>query len=218
MKKKTILFDLDGTLVDNSQGIKRCVRYALEKFGIEEENQEKLERFIGPPLIESFQREYGFSEEDAWKATEFYRERYRRKGILECELYSGVKETLKTLSAKECHIAVASSKPEEFCQKIIEYFQIERYFELIGGARMDGKISNKTDVLENVLKRLGTKNKDEVVLIGDTRFDAIGAQETGIDCIGVTYGFEQDIDTMRQAGAIYICDTLEEVVEYLEKQ
>ena len=216
MKKKTILFDLDGTLVNTGEGITKCVRYALKKFGIEEMDQKKLERFIGPPLVDSFQREYDFSEEDAWKARRFYHERYNNKGIFECELYSDVKETLEKLSGEEYRIAVASSKPEELCETIIKHFQIEHYFELIGGAEMDGTIGTKTEVLEHVLRRLEIKNKDEVVLIGDTRYDAIGARETGIDCIGITYGFEYDIDAMREAGTVYICDTLKEVVEYLE--
>ena len=215
MKKEIILFDLDGTLLNTGEGITKCVRYALDKFGIEETDQKKLERFIGPPLADSFQREYGFSEEDAWKAVAFYRERYDDIGVWECKPYPGVKETLERLFQEGYRIGVASSKPEKFCPLLMKHFGMDRYFEVIGGAVSDGKEGSKAAVLADVLRRFGVQNKEEVVLIGDTRYDALGAKEAGIDCIGITYGFEPEIDTMRKAGA-YICDTLEEVVEYLD--
>lgn len=217
MKKKIVLFDLDGTLVNTGEGITKCVRYALEKFGIEETDQKKLERFIGPPLEASFQREYDFSEEDAWKAVVFYRERYEDIGIWECELYPEVTETLECLSRKGYRIGIASSKPEKFCSLLMKHFGIDGYFEVIGGAISDGKAGSKAAVLADVLHRFSVseEEKPEVVLIGDTRYDAEGAKEAGIDCIGITYGFEPDVNTMREAGA-YICDTLGEVVEYLE--
>lgn len=214
MKKKIVLFDLDGTLANTGEGITRCVAYALEKFGIKENDRKKLERFIGPPLFDSFQREYGFSEEDSWKAVAFYRERYDDIGVWECELYPDVKETLELLYQKGYRLGVASSKPQKFCPLLMKHFGIEQYFEVIGGAVSDGKAGSKAAVLADVLSRFGVKDKGEVVLIGDTRYDAEGAKEAGIDCIGITYGFEPEVDTMRKAGA-YICDTLEEVVECL---
>ncbi|NLK76377.1 MAG: HAD hydrolase-like protein [Clostridiales bacterium] len=216
MKKNIILFDLDGTLLNTEEGISKCVRYALEKFGIQEENQKKIRRFIGPPLFDSFQREYGFSEEDSWKAVAYYRERYDDIGVWECKLYPQVEETLQKLSEQGYRIGVASSKPEKFCPLLMKHFGIDKYFEVIGGATSDGKAGSKAAVLEDVLKRFGVTDKNEVVLIGDTRYDALGAKEVGIDCIGITYGFEQDMDSMREAGA-HICDTLEEVMAYLEE-
>lgn len=218
MKKTNVLFDLDGTLVNTGEGVTNCVKYALEKFGINETDRQKLERFIGPPLADSFQREYGFAKEDAMQAVAFYRERYTDIGIWECELYDGVRETLKELFEKGYRLSVASSKPERFCLMLMKHFEVERYFEVIGGAAADGKAAIKATVLEDVLERLKIENREEAVLIGDTKYDALGAKEVGIDCIGITYGFETDMDTMREAGAVCICDTLEEVVKYLEKQ
>lgn len=217
MKKTTILFDLDGTLVNTEEGVSKSVRYALEKYGIRETDRNTLKRFIGPPLIDSFQREYGFSEEKAREADAFFRERYETTGVYECALYPDVEETLKTLQKKGYHISVASSKQEEACRLILEHFKVAQYFDLIGGARMNGKISTKIQVLEDVLARLDISNREEVVLIGDTRYDALGAKEAGIDCIGVTYGFEQDFGEMRKAGVVEIFDTLQEAVACLEQ-
>lgn len=213
--KSVILFDLDGTLVNTAEGITRSVQYALKHFGMTETDQKKMERFIGPPLLESFQREYGFSEEKSNQAIKIYRERYTEKGVYECELYPEVKATLEALKKKGYRIGVASSKPEKYCQIILEHLQIAQYFEVIGGARADLGIGTKLQVLEDVLKRLHIQERDQAVLIGDTKYDAIGAREAGIDCIGITYGFEQDLDEMRKAGVLEVFDTLTEVVNYL---
>lgn len=218
MKKTTILFDLDGTLVNTEEGVTKSLRYALKKYGIKETDQNKLKRFIGPPLAESFQREYGFSPEKAKEATEFFRERYETVGVFECALYPEVEETLKALKEKGCRICVASSKQEESCRQILEHFHVAQYFDLIGGAKMDGKISTKIQVLEDVLARLDISDREDVVLIGDTRYDAVGAKEAGIDCIGITYGFEQDFEEMKKAGVVGIFDTLQEVTACLEQK
>lgn len=213
--KLVILFDLDGTLVNTAEGITRSVQYALKHFGMTETDRKKLERFIGPPLLESFQREYGFSEEKSNQAIKIYRERYAEKGIYECELYSEVEVILQTLKQKDFRLGVASSKPEKFCQKILEHLRIAQYFEVIGGARADLGIASKSQVVEDVLERLHIQERNQAVLIGDTKYDAIGAREAGIDCIGIAYGFEQELGEMRKAGVLEIFDTLTEVVEYL---
>lgn len=216
MKKSTILFDLDGTLVNTEEGVTKSFQYALEKYGILETNLNLFRQFIGPPLEDSFQKAYGFSLEKAKEATAFFRERYGKLGMYECELYPEVKECLEILKEKGYRIAVASSKQEPFCCKILEHFQVAQYFEIIGGGRKEENISTKIQVLEDVLARLNITDKKEVVLIGDTKYDARGALEAGIDCIGVTYGFEQELEEMRKAGVVEIFDTLKEVVKFLE--
>ncbi len=217
MKKSTILFDLDGTLVNTREGVTKSVQYALEKFGIYETDQKTLQRFIGPPLMESFRREYGFSVEKSKEAINFFRERYEKTGVYECELYREVESVLKAFQEKGRHLSVASSKREESCQLILEHLRIAHYFDLIGGARLKLGTSTKIQVLEDVLERLGIQDRSQVVLIGDTKYDAIGAKEAGVDCIGITYGFEQDFDAMRNAGVLGIFDSLSEVVDFLEE-
>ena len=217
MKKRTILFDLDGTLVNSEEGITNCVRYSLEKYKMEEADQDVLRRFIGPPLEESFQREYGFTVEKSKEATAYFRERYQKTGLYECELYPGVEDALKSFKDMGCRIGVASSKQEKYCRLILEHFQVAQYFDLIGGARREENISSKLQVLEDVLIRLCVSDRKEAVLIGDTRYDALGAKEAGIDCIGITYGFEHDFEEMRKAGVMGIFDTLEEVVRYVKQ-
>lgn len=211
---KTVLFDLDGTLINSKLGITKCTQYALEFFGITEPDADKLECFIGPPLIESFQKYYGFSPDKAKEAVAKYRERYHSVGIYECELYPDVEETLQRLKTAGYRIAMASSKPEVSCKQIMEHFGLSGYFDEIVGATLDGRIDSKISVLREVLRRLATRNLSELCLVGDTRFDALGAKEAGIDCVGVTYGFGSRRELL-ESGVIEVCNSMKEVGDYL---
>lgn len=216
MKKTTVLFDLDGTLVNTEQGITNCVRHALKAFGITDAAPGILRRFIGPPLEESFQREYGFSAEEAKEATAIFRKEYRVTGVHECELYPGAEGALMALRGKGFRIGLASSKPESFCCQILERFQVAQYFEAICGAQIDKNMGTKIQVLEEALKRLHISDRGQVALVGDTRYDAQGAREAGIACIGVSYGFEHDFEEMRRLGVVEIFDSLPKIASYLE--
>ena len=211
---KTVLFDLDGTLINSKPGITKCTQYALEFFGITEPDADKLECFIGPPLIESFQKYYGFSPDKAKEAVAKYRERYHSVGIYECELYPDVEETLQRLKTAGYRIAMASSKPEVSCKQIMEHFGLSGYFDEIVGATLDGRIDSKISVLREVLRRLATRNLSELCLVGDTCFDALGAKEAGIDCVGVTYGFGSRRELL-ESGVIEVCNSMKEVGDYL---
>lgn len=211
---KTVLFDLDGTLIDSKPGITKCTQYALEFFGITEPDADKLECFIGPPLIESFQKYYGFSPDKAKEAVAKYRERYHSVGIYECELYPDVEETLQRLKTAGYRIAMASSKPEVSCKQIMEHFGLSGYFDEIVGATLDGRIDSKISVLREVLRRLAIRDLSELCLVGDTRFDALGAKEAGIDCVGVTYGFGSRRELL-ESGVIEVCNSMKEVGDYL---
>lgn len=134
----TILFDLDGTLIDSSEGIIKCVLYTLDFYGIKEPDTAKLYRFIGPPLSESFERYYGFSHEKAYEAVQKYRERYNTTGIFECKLYPGVEKCIRTLKEQGYRIGMASSKPEVSCKRILEHFGILPLFDDVVGATFDG--------------------------------------------------------------------------------
>lgn len=136
--------------------------------------------------------------------------------MYECELYPGVEQTLQRLRALGCRLAIASSKREELCHVVLNYLNVNQYFDLIGGAR-DAGTSTKIQVLEDVVERFALKDRSQAVLIGDTKYDALGAKEAGIDCIGITYGFEQDFDEMRKAGVLGMFDSLPEVVDFLEQ-
>lgn len=212
---KAILFDMDGTIINSEEGITRCVQYALKSFGIEEPDLRNLLCFIGPPLDPVFREKYSMTVEESWEAVEKYRERYDVKGIFECSLYDGVKDTIKSLKEKGYLLAVASSKPEIACKRIAEHFGLTPYFDIVAGATLDGAISTKQEVLEELCRRLKEIDRNQMCLIGDTKFDVLGAKVAGIRCIGVSYGFGTR-EELAAAGAAAVFDDIREVEKYIE--
>lgn len=207
----TYFFDLDGTITDSSLGITNSVMYALKKFGITEDDRTKLYQFIGPPLNVSFREYYGFSEEKAWEAVAYYREYYQDKGIFENRVYDGFEEMLKVLKAAGKRLVVATSKPEPYARKIMDYFGLTDYFDYVAGMGLDGKRGTKTEVIQYALKVCGIEDKSGVLMVGDRRHDVIGAREAGIDCLGVLYGFGSR-EELESAGADYIVETVGDII------
>lgn len=210
---KTVLFDLDGTLTDPGLGITNSVAYALKKYGIEVGEREKLYSFIGPPLNESFKRYYNFSDEKAMEAIEVYREYFRSKGIFENEVYDGIRQLLRKIKASGRKVVLATSKPEEFALRILEHFELTEYFDVVAGASMDEKRNKKGDVIKYALEKSGLTS-ESAVMIGDREHDIFGAQENGIDTIGVLYGYGSR-DELEKAGAMYIAETAYDIFALL---
>lgn len=209
-----ILFDLDGTLTNPEIGITSSVMYALEKFNIKVEDRKELHPFIGPPLGDSFQRYYGLSEEESQLAIKYYRERFSVKGLYENEVYEGVDKLLQQLKESGKTLIIATSKPEEFTLKILKHFDLLKYFDYVAGATMDGSRGEKADVIRYALKISGIKDKSKAIMIGDRKYDILGAKENGLDSIGVLFGFG-DYEELSKAGADYVVKSVEEILEYV---
>ena len=172
---QVILFDLDGTLTESGEGIINCVQYALEKLGKKEEHPENLQCFIGPPLKEQFMKYAGLSEEEGEKAVVYYRERYTTTGIFENRLYPKIPELLELLKINNKILAVASSKPEVYVKQILEHFQIADYFTAIVGSELDGRRTEKAEVIEEALRRMHLEEeRDKVLMVGDRSHNVSG--------------------------------------------
>ena len=220
MTKRYILFDLDGTITDSSKGITQSVQHALKKLGIEENDQAMLRRFIGPPLDESFEKFYGFDKEKALKAVDYYRERYSDKGIYENVLFDGIADMLEGLKSDGYIIALATCKPEIYVPRILEYFDVAVGSELEGGERR-----HKNQVIDEVFVRLAaagladagnlSETKSQSIMIGDRKDDILGAKASGIDSMGVRYGFAEEQE-LEMAGADYIVETVEDIRKKLK--
>lgn len=210
----TILFDLDGTLTDPGIGITNSVAYALKKHGIEVTDRTKLYPFIGPPLLDSFQRFYGFSEEQSEQAVADYREYFREKGLFENEVYSGVEELLQRLKESGRRLIIATSKPEEFAVKILKHFGLASYFDYIVGATMDSSRSKKGDVIAYALEVCGITDKTDVVMVGDREHDVLGAKGNGLDSVGVLYGYGSR-EELEKAGATCVAETVEDILRFV---
>ena len=195
-KFKYILFDLDGTLIESGKGIMNAVKYALKKYGIDETNEAVLRSFVGPPLNQQFVKCYGFSAEKSLEAVLVFREYYETKGILENEMYTGIDKVLQQLKNQGKYLMVATSKPEKFAHNILAQHDLEKYFDFIGGSLTDGSRITKIQVLDYVLKTNKIENTDEVLMIGDTKFDILGAKNFDLKSMAVTYGYGTEKELM----------------------
>lgn len=207
-----IFFDLDGTLTDPGIGITNSVAYALKKWNIEVADRSELYCFIGPPLVDSFMKYYGFSEEDANKAVEYYREYFSVTGLYENTIFDGTVKLLADLKAAGKKIVLATSKPQNFAETILNHFDIAKYFDAVAGATMDGTRSKKTDVILYALELCQIVDKSQVVMVGDREHDINGANNAGLDSIGVLCGYG-DREELETAGATYIVAKIEDVWE-----
>lgn len=212
MKEKIFLVDLDGTIINSSRGILNSFDYAFEKMGVLTPSKEILKSFIGPPLHDSFG--LYFEGKDIQKAVEVFREYYSEKGMFEIEVYEGVEETIKTLSEScKCKLFVATSKDDKHAKEIIKNIGLDKYFEKVVGSSADGTFSEKADIIRYILdNEIENTDEYEIFMVGDTKFDIIGANKNGINSIGVLYGFGSEED-LREAGATYIVEKLTDILE-----
>ncbi|HEM5504292.1 HAD family hydrolase [Streptococcus suis] len=210
---QTILFDLDGTLTDSGQGILNSVAYALEKMGIEEPDAANLNRFIGPPLYESFSRFYQLSPEDTQSAVDAFRVYFKEKGMFENQLYPGIIPLLEELRTVGKTLVIATSKPEIFAKQILEHFDIAHYFDVIAGASLDSSRISKADVIGYAINQLEAFPK-HAVMIGDREHDIEGARRHQLPAIGVLYGYGSKQE-FEKAGATMIVETVQDLKRVL---
>lgn len=212
--KNYVLFDFDGTVFDSAEGITKCVQYALSKLGIEAELSE-LMCFAGPPLEEMFAQRYGFDAEKAKLAVKLYRERYTPIGWAECAPFAGMHEITARLKALGVKCAIATSKPRHFAEKILEKYGMTEDFDLVCGAELDGTRGQKWEVINYALEQFGI-SPDEAIMVGDRKYDVIGAKKCGLDCVGVSFGYAEPGE-LEDAGAVFVADNAGELFEFLTK-
>ena len=211
MGYQAILFDLDGTLTDSGEGIINCAAMTLERFGLPVPSREEMRVFVGPPLTQTFAR-FGVPEDKVDEAVAIYRERYVPIGAYENVPYPGIRELLETLQAEGYRLYVATSKPEGMSVKILEHFDLAKYFVRICGAATDRSRNTKEAVISYLLEETG--EKDNLIMVGDTVYDVLGARQLGIPCLGVSWGYGEVAD-MEQAGAIGIARSMEQLLSML---
>jgi len=211
---KYVFLDLDGTITNPAEGITRCFEYALNHFGIQVESRSQLEQFIGPPLRQSFQEGFGFDDEKATLAIAKYRERFIPTGMYENEVYPGMEDALEKLKEAGKVLIVATSKPEHMAKKILEHFGLDGYFDDICGSCDDANRNEKDEVIRYALEKHEITELDDVLMVGDRKFDVIGAGKCGLKCMGVLYGFG-DREELEAAGAAYVAETVEDMARII---
>lgn len=216
MQKYTaVLFDFDGTVADTGEGILKSLQYSFEQMGHDVPEKEELKRFIGPPVYYSYTHFYGVSEDEVDLYIKKYRERYKEKGIYECELYSGMKNLLISLKEKEIKLGIASSKPEHLIYSVAGFLGVTELFDVIVGVKTDNsKHSTKAGLILDAINQLGVTDKNNVLMVGDRCFDIDGAAEAGVESCGALWGYGNKEEFLAH-NATYILSKPEEVLNLL---
>ena len=211
---KAIIFDLDGTLVDTSEGVVASAAHAIEALGLEALSHDELLQFIGPPLQDSFVRLCGCCSDEVPSAIEAFRACYRGGAMFKARPYDGVRELCEQLTSKGLKLAVATSKLEKYAVEILRHFGLASYFDCICGADEDGALS-KADNIKRCVACLGCE-PTKCVMVGDTEYDAAGAATAGVRFIAVTYGFGfRNRDDVAECACVGVASTSLEVLEVL---
>lgn len=215
MTRKTVLFDLDGTLTDPGLGITNAILYAFREMGLPQVPRKDLYSYIGPPLVWSFQSFAKMTLEDAKRATDLFRDYYQASGKLENQVYPGIPETLQALRRRGCRTLVATSKSEPTAIEILEFFHLAPYFDGVAGSSPEGKVRlTKGEVLAYALAQYAV-DPNAAVMVGDRQYDVAGAEEHSLPCIGVLYGYGSR-EELLEAGAAALAETPEEIIRCVE--
>lgn len=210
-KFDAVLFDFDGTVADTGEGVFFCIRKAIERFGLRQPTEAEIRKFIGPPMVVSYKTLYPqLSDDEVQKLLVSFREDYVKTGLYKFRLYDGITELLKKLSESGIKTAVASSKPQKELERIITYSGIDRYIGAIVGADINYKDSDKATIVEDAMKKLGVEDKSRVLMVGDRKYDIVGAHKVGIACAAVLFGYGSR-EEFEEYKAEYIVESFEEV-------
>ena len=213
-KCDAILFDLDGTLSDPKVGIVKSLRYALSKFDIADESDERLVSFIGAPLFLFLQQQYSMDEEQAQHAMGFYREYYSETGIYENTVYPGIPELLERLRDGGKTLCVATLKPAVFAERVLEYFELRPFFDHVAGPDLRPEGLTKTEIITQALASMMNISKNRTIMIGDREHDIIGARKNGIASIAVAYGYGS-MEELQSASPDHVAASVEELAQLL---
>ena len=206
---KVVIFDLDGTLTQSEEGIWNCVRYAARKLGYPEPDVETLRKFIGPPLLFSFQEYMGMTEAEAEQGVVAYRERYLVTGLFENRVYPGIRRLLRMLKQQGCWVGVATGKPQEPAERIIEHFGLRKYIDAVAGPT--GKHGAEKD---DLIRRALPEKYNEGWMVGDRKFDVEGGRTVGLKTLGVGYGYGTE-EELREAGCTAYAETVQDAIDIL---
>lgn len=209
-----IIFDLDGTLTDNTQGIKNSVRYALEKMHYDFIPDEIPDQFIGPPLQWGFKNLFGMNEKQTELSVAYFREYYGENGWHVNVPYPGISEMLEELHFAGKQLFIATSKLEKYAVKIMEHFEFDKYVTQLVGADYSGLKATKSTIISTLLNTQQLVPSPEIVMIGDTVFDILGGKENGLSTITVGYGFGK-ADELKETNPDYFVESVEELYEVL---
>ena len=214
-KYQLVIFDVDGTLLDTTQGIVEAVKYTIKCKNLPEIEEEKILQFIGPPIQDSFHIHYGLEGNELQETAEIFRNYYKEHTLLLAKPYDGVYDVLEKLKEYDIVIAVATYKRQDYARKLLKHFHVDRYSPFLYGAD-NNNILKKADIINLCIKEAGIHSQEKVLMVGDSEHDAKGAKSVGVDFLGVTYGFGYKTqEQILKDGAIGACENIHELLNYV---
>lgn len=212
--RHTVLFDLDGTLIDGGAGQLASLAHACRALGLSVPPTETLRSFIGPPFDEGFGAYFGLDAAACARAVAAYRTYYVDGGaMLEATLYPGIDALIDRLLAAGCRVALATSKPTPYARTILEHLGVAARFSGLFGADLAGERATKAEVVGEACFVLECDPAD-TVMVGDTEFDVFGARAHGLDCVGVLWGIGSRAE-LEAAGARWLAAAPDAVAELI---
>lgn len=216
-KYSLVIFDVDGTLLDTSEGILASVLYTIEKYGLHGLDNDTIKTFIGPPITESFTKTYHLDKETAKDITETFRNQYKEYDLLKAEPYTGMYDLFDYLKESDIQIAIATYKRQDYAEIIVKHFGFDKYTDIIYGADNDNKLKKK-DIIEKCISSAKTSDKHRILMLGDSENDAVGANALGINFLGVTYGFGfKSKAEIYRSNAVFAANNVNEVISFIER-
>ena len=211
---KFVLFDLDGTISESGLGVRKCIEQTLSDMKKPAVDLSDYTKYIGPPLLQTFNELCGLPLQEAQDALDIYIKYYNNFGIAYNRLYDGMEDVLADLKKAGAKIAVCSSKYEVFAEDVVKMLKVDKYFDAVCGSTKDGSRKEKEDLIYYAVKKIGGDIDDSVVMIGDTYFDARGAKLTGVDFVGVKFGYG-NIEEMNKEGMVFLAENAEKLKDFL---
>lgn len=215
-KYEIAVFDVDGTLLDTSEGVLAAAKYTIQKFGYPMPEPEVLRSYIGPPIQDSFAKTYGLTKEQADEMAAEFRLSYKGENLIKAKPYEGIYELMDQLVQRGIKIAVATYKRQDYAESILKHFGFDRYSNILYGSDFEGKLK-KVDIIRKCMEDLGSTDYSNAVMIGDSWHDANGAEQLGVDFIGVTYGFDfKSREDVEQCTCVGSAETPLDLLKYIE--
>ena len=208
---KMVVFDVDGTLLDTSEGLLSAIKFALKKHNLKELKDAELKKFIGPPIQESLKKYYNLLPDQITEITATFREQYKSRDLFKAIPYDSVFEVLDWLQEQEVIIAIATYKREDYAVSLMEHFGFNRYTHIIYGADDSNKLT-KYDIIKKCLDRAENLPPEEILVVGDSNSDGVGAKINGCDFCGVTYGFGTKTSQDFTVETAYVINNIREML------
>lgn len=205
LRYELVIFDVDGTMLDTTDGVLSSVKYTIDKFGLGKLSDKELSAFIGPPIQDSFAKSYSLSGDILQDLATVFRDRYKDYDLLKAEPYEGIYDLFAELTDRGVKTAVATYKREDYALTLLKHYGFDKYTEIMHGGDHYNKLK-KSDIIELCISESGVTDKSRILMVGDTINDAVGAEKIGVDFLAVTYGFgfktENELNSVKKIGAV----------------